>query len=798
MKKLLALLLMLPLVANAVQTYEFDWEVTAPTAANVRNYDDGYWFHGNCFAIAAGDVFDSIQLSTKYARMGSKSIRMFNDGRFSNSQGHNNCPSFVKAETTKHRNEIRYGDGKGIGTFQNWPMGAERWFRFSMYVPSDEGNYSQWNAETAPTLAMIAQWIGTDESTDLGHEIAMLIAPGPSIFVEGVYGTTATQGTEYPHPLGKFNIKKDAWNDFVIRHRRSWQTAAENPTGYGIIQIWANCVDWADCDPVIDYSGRAAIRSMITGWHKNGPYAYAKLYDRQIALYYDAIKMAIRDSETDAQMLAEMADVFDSKGGGSTGGGGGTVVASDLEVNAGAAIDSLQDPINFTVTGANDVIGCQMNRGAFLPAKWNYTTATGGKFAGVDTTGFASTGTVTCYDEPFINNPDMGTITLTAANVTITKRTDLDIWGYARGQQIVKTGTATNVEGNWSYGAAYNAVPGDKIRFDFTYSCTSTSCNNLYFDVSHATGTDKRIRAAGTAGSLALTAISGVAQHGTDIAITNMTLPDDAYRVTIAFTASEANTYRIRAGWSNSAPPNVTLYFVEAVMRKNWTTKILTDEVAYSVADTQEPTLSGCAMSSLVRVIDPDTSATSYTTNLTCTADEIGGTDYAMITTSDTAPNVAAVQAGTGAIWSSQKSADTTEIAFEASGMSYQDLWGWIVRCDAQDNCSAVQGASFDDGVGPDQQKKIMFVSQVLRRAGVPFTGTVQRLAVWTASPLTTLRQTELFTLEDVSFTSGNFASGSLSGDEVNALQAGVTYVLTAADSDNDPYWVVPFQITIE
>lgn len=94
--------------------------------------------------------------------------------------------------------------------------------------------------------------------------------------------------------------------------------------------------------------------------------------------------------------------------------------------------------------------------------------------------------------------------------------------------------------------------------------------------------------------------------------------------------------------------------------------------------------------------------------------------------------------------------------------------------------------------------KKIKFTTQVLRRAGTAFTGTVERLAVWHQNPLTTLRQNEIFTAEAVQFIGGNFATGQYTGAEVNQLQPGVTYYLSAADSDSDPYWVVPFQIVVE
>lgn len=291
------------LSAQASEFYDQSWEFsTIPTES--RNATDGFWYHGNCFAKSAGDSFNSVELATKYARLGSKSIRLERHSLLSNSQGHYNCESFLKAETTRHRNEIRYGFGKGIGKFENWPMGAERWIRSSVYIPSNEGNFSTWNASSVRIL--LGQLIGTTGG-DHTPEIEFILTAGPKAHISGYYGTAESGGTETGQTLGDFNLKKDGWNDIIIRHRRNWQNATENPSGHGILQIWANCADWANCTPVVNFSGRTAIRNKEIGWFKTGPYGNVSTSDYRHVVYMDAIKMGIRGAETESQMLALMA-----------------------------------------------------------------------------------------------------------------------------------------------------------------------------------------------------------------------------------------------------------------------------------------------------------------------------------------------------------------------------------------------------------------------------------------------------------------------------------------------------------
>ncbi len=812
----LSLLLVLSVAAQAATFWEWDWE-TLPTATGPDDPSD-IWYQGNCFDKALGDPFSSIELSTKYVRTGTKSARYFTNGYYSNQEGRRACQwkdeyldttrDGVKVSLPKQRMEPRYGhDGTtGANGFQSWNPGHERWFRYSFYLPSDEGTFSYWN--TGPYASkeiMIMQLMAANPYTggaSTTHELSFNLKGGPSIRVEGRYsipsGKPGYDGkTEYPVDLGTLNLKKDAWNDIVFMMKPGYETSAENPSASGRVKVWLNCANWSSCTPSIDRDGRIGIVTMKDRYFKGGLYEHKRPeYNRIIAMYMDNIKIGIKGAETDAQMLAVMADTF-----------GGTTppppppppTGSNLNVNNGAAIDTSQDPINFTVTGATDVVNCTMGsstQSAARPVKWDYEGGTSGKFAGVDTTGFTSAGKVICYDLTYIGNPDISATSMTGSNVTSTSQTSLDHWGYTKGRRASKTASGAGTM-SFVYGGTdttYRPLKDEPVMFDTVYSCSGASCSDMYFQISYS-DYSKTIRLAGQAGSLARE-WTGTTEHyaaGT-LHVVNYTLPDNTYRVAAYWQALENApvNYRFVQGWKSTSGANLTLDLLSVVMRKSWTTKVYEDAVTFVVPDTQKPTLSNCSMGNVRN------GEGTYTASLLCNADEIGGTDYAMITTSATVPSVADVKAATGAIWSSQKPATTTEISFEANGMSYQDLWGWIMRCDAADNCSTVAGVTFDDGVGPGQSKKIKFVSQVLRRAGVPFTGTVERMAVWTANPLTTLRQSELFTASNVSFTSGNFSSGAYTGDDVNALQPATTYYMSAADADSDPYWVVPFQIIIE
>lgn len=750
-------------------TFIQDWE-QATLPVGPRDTTEGIWYHGNCYSIAGGDQYNSVELSTKYKRFGNKSVRLIRKSLDANKNGHGVCESWMQtsSEGEKARNEIRYGYGKT--DFQSWLMGDERWLRISYFLPTDEGNFSTWNASTK--AIMLAQIFGANPSGT--HEMAFILTGGPKLRVEVVYGLEATSdGTEVFKTIGYINLKTNEWNDIIIRNRRGWQTAAQNPTGYGVTKVWANCADWANCTPAIDYSGPNAVRWRTDQYWKTGPYGGVTTWDHQHVIYQDAVMMGKPDAETEAQMLAMMAADYAGGGGGTGGGGDDPPIASDLVVNAGNPIDSLQDPINFTVTNVNDITNCRMNDGDPLAVKFDYTGGTSGKFAGVDTTGFSSSGTVTCYDESVFYNPLISSqYMLNNSSTDSSVTTGIDFWGYTTGRKIVKdSATGSGGEAYWTYGSAYSALAGDRVRFDFTYSCQAASCNNMYIDIGHNTLNDYRIRLSGTAGALVLGTPTTL--HGTSHSVRNYINPNGNYRTTVMFVASEANNYKIRAGWNSSAAQNSEMYLHEVVMRKNWTTTALSADVMYSVADSEPPNLSNCVMTN-INTVNPD-NPVDYTVTINCTTDDTSGPVYAMITTSNTSPEPADVIAATGAIRSANQQVTGVDISFEFTGMSYQDLWGWIVHCDTATtpNCSPVAGVTFDDGVGPGQERKIKFsaATKQFRASGSLFTGEIDEFVLYGTDPLRVGPRTPLVEFQDVTVTVGDFTlteadvvSGSLTG----------------------------------
>lgn len=703
MKKLFALLLIVfPLVAQAATSWEFDWETLPTVPADVSK---GIWYQGNCFSKAAGDPFNSVELSTKYKRTGSKSARLYTDSKYSNSEGHNDCFGYLKTtdkgEITidgvkrtfiKHRNEPKFAYlNDPSNDFQVYQIGEERWFRYSFYLPSDEGTFNYWNTGPyADKGVMIMQIFANNNPASAGdgtHEVAFILKGGPKMAVERVYGPDENGVKETFKTIKTLNLKKDAWNDVVFMH------VPRNDSN-GKLKVWLNCIDWAACTPSVDFSGPVAIARFLDRYWKGGNYEmHVPEWNRAIAQYIDSHRMAKRGAENDAQMLAYMADAFTTPGGGGGGGGGGFPTETDMVINSGNPISTNQNPINFTVSNVTDITNCIMNTTP-LAVKFDYTTGTSGKFAGEDTTGYPNSGNIKCYDETVFANPDLEAITWSnGSGVTSADLQDgeADNWGYTAGRRISKAGSGTG-EAFFVYGTSYTTLVNDKARMDIRYSCSGNSCQNMYFDIGHNVGTgEKRIRLSGTAGALTYGQAASVPLHGSGYGIRNYTMPDNTYGVVFWWTVSEAHNYKMRAGWTADSAANLSMDIHEWVMRKNWQTKELVVPVTYGVADSTAPILSNCSVNNVRN------GEGSYTATLLCNADEIGGTDYAMITTSNTVPDEAAMKAATGAIWSSQKSADTSEIAFEAGGMIYQDLWSWVMRCDTAtvSNCSTVVGSSF-------------------------------------------------------------------------------------------------------
>ncbi len=963
---ILVLILAFAGLAQAATSWEFDWE-TLPTVPS--DLAKGIWYQGNCFSKALGDPFNSVELSTKYKRTGSKSARLYTDSKYKNADGHNNCWSYLDTEKGsrivdgvtvtyyKQRNEPKFAwFNDASNDFEKYQIGEERWFRYSFYLPSDEGTFNYWNTGPyADKGVMIMQLFANNNPANAGdqsHEIAFILSGGPKMKVERGYGTTS----ETFSSLGTFNLKKDAWNDVVFMHT--------SHSSNGKFKMWLNCVDWANCTPSIDFTGPTGFSKFLDRYWKGGNYEiHIPEYNRAIAQYIDSHRMAKRGTETDAQMLAYMADAFSGNSGtnrpvtsyvytedfqanldienpknllnkkcrseqynrvvdplnpggsnyvfkafqqGDTGcdesgitryrtqltvghnqdngqplyvkqnehtwlsfkfmvdpsvldgsgqtfmlaqqvgesammivgndtlrviperyrvwdgsnfgdlienrvtdipitkgqwysvvlhlykrtstqqdgiyemwlngvkkidldgiitgsdqiaaGGGQTTFdfgpyhgtgarpgdttyffddikftrganaynlfgvgdkptkTPDFEVNGGDPITSEQSVIEFTSNTDNMIRGCTMGgttQSDEKPVNYYFESKAGGRFSGVDTSGFSPSGVVKCFDVTYAGRPDISIQNFSNFNASDNEATGLSVWGYTKARKIVKTnaaGTVGYTTGTFAGGdVKYRSTQGDSILFDFIYSCSGSYCNNIYFDVYYSDimspySAPPVLRMTGTAGALVWENTSAD-EHGTNIVVTNATLAPGLYRSTLSWTAKDTMTtvnYKTAHGYKSPAEQGDEFYLHEIIMYKNPVTTVLVDDVMYAVTDTQPPALSDCSISN-------NKTGDSYTASILCNADEIGGTDYAMITTSATVPSVADVKAGTGGIWSSQKPATTAEVDFDASGMTYQDLWAWIVRCDGATvpNCPLTPyGATFDDEVGPGQVKK--------------------------------------------------------------------------------------------
>jgi len=350
---------------------------------------------------------------------------------------------------------------------------------------------------------------------------------------------------------------------------------------------------------------------------------------------------------------------------------------------------------------------------------------------------------------------------------------------------------------------AFSGVAGDRMALDFTYSCTSTpNCSNLYFAVVDSSG-DRRNIFKGTAGSLTADTLNG--GFGTNKSTKNWTVDATAgvYRARIEFKVGAegySNNYSLYAGSLNGvAGQAFTIHSV--IPHKNYVTKSSTYSVKLALdnVDTTPPDQPQCSMTSIRD--DNAEAGSAYTARVTCTTNEVGGTDYVMITTTNTAPNQAAVKAGTGAAAAGQSPADDTTIYFEAGGFDYQNLWAWAVRCDdaTTPNCSTIGSATFTKPAGT---KKIKFGTPAVGRLKVGsafYSGTFDSLKIYTAFPWVT-ETAPLIVIDDPAFVSGmaTFVEADATAGSINSLVPATNYYFVAYDTDGNPFSAGEFQITVE
>jgi hypothetical protein len=692
----------------------------------------GISYQGNCYKLANGGPFDSVSTSTKYKRKGNRSVRLETDSRFSNGLPSANCASNWKTEGTsggglgKHRNEIRYGFG--VSQLDGWNHGEERWFRASYYIPSDEGEYTAWrnssrNISIHQSMARLISSGGTDTSPELALILRSNAALEPAIRwrLTGDPNETEERGDYFPL------LKIDAWNDVLIRERRHYQKASENPTSHAILTIWVNCPTWTPaCVPVVDmqgipvsgkHAGRNAIQHMDDRYFKAGLYeGVAATGGFRRVMYMDAIKLGKRTTETVDEMFTEMADAYIAPCTVNCGQDPPAITS----VNGGAVLTQNQFPVALTATNVTDIYDCNINSNVADPrvVNWNRELGTGVFSAGNVEQYPSSTATLKCYDLTFAKVPNF-TSGWNNAFTTDTVVTGLNHHGYTSGLKIVKSAVNTNAD-------AYKEIPdficvsGNRCRFDFTYHVADAYKNNMYFHVGKGgTDPDDRIRLVGTAGELTLgTAIN--AGFGTNVQIANRIAGNGVYRASIWWTVNQPTQfYKIRAGWSNSVAVNSEMILLDVVGRKNWTTTVLDYPVTLSLGniDTTPPTVGPCA---IVNALDPQpgVSPTPYRATVTCGTTELGGEYFIMLKDNNAAPaNSDAVIAGTGAFRLATGSVGELTFSAEFSGLAYQDLWAYAVHRDAATNKSTVATATFD---ATNKALQLGTIADPIMRGSVP------------------------------------------------------------------------------
>lgn len=788
----------------AATVWEQDWEMAVAPTQGAESTAAGISYAGNCYKLANGGPFDSVSTSTKYKRKGNRSVRLETDSRFSNGLPSANCASNWKTEGTtngglgKHRNEIRYG--YGVSQLDGWNHGEERWFRASYFIPSDEGDYTTWRNSSSNIMIhqSMARLISSG-AADATHELAFILRPNATLEPSIVWRkTTPDSGEVEERGDYFFPVKIDAWNDVLIRERRHWQTAAENPTSYGVVTIWFNCPTWTPaCVPVVNIqgapiagknAGRVAIQHMDERFFKGGLYDVVKATGgfRRV-MYMDAIKLGKRTTETVDEMFTEMADAFVSPCTVDCGGDPPAITS----VNEGAALTQNLFPVPITATNVTDVFDCIINNNGadHRVVNWNRELGTGVFSAGDINQYPSSTATLKCYDLTFDKVPNF-TSGWNNSYTTNTVVTGLAHHGYTSGLKIVKSAVNTNADAYRGI-SDFICVSGNRCRFDFTYYVDDLYKNDLYFHIGDAV-VDNRIRLVGTAGNLTLgTAIN--AGFGTNVQIANRTAGNGVYRASIWWTVNQATqTYKIRAGWSNSVPVNSEMILLDVVGRKNWTTTVLDYPVALSLGnvDTTPPTVGPCT---IINALDPQpgVSPTPYRATVTCGTTELGGDYFIMLKDTNVAPaNNDAVIAGTGALRFA--TGEVSELAFSAefSGLAYQDLWAYAVHRDAATNKSTVATATFDDGV--TYVKRIKFLNSATRlrtRNGAVFGGSLDYFTLHPTDPRLPGPKTDLVLIDNPTITAGipNFTEadtqcGTCSGS-INALPLG-QYWYSARSTD--------------
>jgi len=234
-------------------------------------------------------------------------------------------------------------------------------------------------------------------------------------------------------------------------------------------------------------------------------------------------------------------------------------------------------------------------------------------------------------------------------------------------------------------------------------------------DSSHATVADPRNEATGVAGALVKRTLNG--GFGTGFDIENQTLGDGVYRVYLRWTTGADNStpdYNIRAGnYSQVSGHSINIH--RAVYTENPAAGAqVSKAVTLAIADSVAPTVSNCTLISFADADNPS----MYRATINCDTTELGGDYFVMLKDTNAAPaDSDVVIAGTGAFRSATGPVDSMSISAEFTGLSYQDLWAYVVHRDAATNKSTVATATFD---ATNKALQLGTVADPIMRGSVP------------------------------------------------------------------------------
>lgn len=162
------------------------------------------------------------------------------------------------------------------------------------------------------------------------------------------------------------------------------------------------------------------------------------------------------------------------------------------------------------------------------------------------------------------------------------------------------------------------------------------------------------------------------------------------------------------------------MVLVDVVARKNWTTTVLDYPIALQLSntDTTPPTLNPCSITS-VPDPQPDTLPGTYTASVTCRTTELGGEYFVVLKSTNSPPvNADAVIAGTGGdLGIATAAVLDLDIEAQFQGLSYQDLWAYIVHRDAATLKSTVATATFD---ATNKALQLGTIADPIMRGSVP------------------------------------------------------------------------------